>query len=141
MVVAELAGNELDGRVEGIMKVVGNIGKGCELENHKNVDQVIMHGFVRSLSGSILLKPGVDLEVELGLGHDVGLRDGLDNKRKGVEVKAQGLKSDFQCGLKSALRPMLSCSDMFQTYGDPVCLSKEIHKKKREEECCSQIKW
>ncbi|KAL7162319.1 hypothetical protein ACSBR2_042741 [Camellia fascicularis] len=89
-----------------------------------------MHGFVRSLSSSSLLKPGVELEVELSQGTEVGQRDGLDNKRKGVEVQAQGLKFDVQCGLKSVVRPMLICSDISQTHGDAICLSKEIIKKK-----------
>ncbi|KAL7188418.1 hypothetical protein ACSBR1_038297 [Camellia fascicularis] len=131
MVVAESASIELEVRAEGIMKVAGHISNDCELGNQKSSDQGITHCFVKSLSSSSLLQLGVELEAELGLGSEVGRRDGLDNKRKWVEVQAQGLKSNFQCWLKSVVGPMLICSDISQTHGDAICLSKEIKKKKR----------
>lgn len=91
------------------------------MECQKCDDQVVTPGFVRSLRGSSLRKPGVELKVELGPSNEVGLTGGLDNMMKWLVVQDLGLKSDLQCGPKSELGPMVFSSNMSQTHEGGVC--------------------
>ncbi|KAL7232299.1 hypothetical protein ACSBR2_010342 [Camellia fascicularis] len=96
----------------------------------KNDDQVVMPGFVRSLSGSSFLKPRVELVVELGPSKEVGLIGGLDNKIKGVVVLDLGLKDDLQGGPQSVLGSMSLTSNMSQSLEGGVCSRLENQRRK-----------
>ena len=112
------------------MKIVGNINYGFVLDCQKSIDQVVMLGFVRSLSGSSLLKHGMELEMELGLSKEVGLTGGFDHKMKGMVVQDLGLKDDFQGGPQSVLGPMSRTSYLSQTHDGEVCSRLEEQQSK-----------
>ncbi|KAL7253570.1 hypothetical protein ACSBR1_007993 [Camellia fascicularis] len=114
-VVPESAGNELEGIAVSIMKVAGSIGNSCELVGQKSKEQVVTQGAVKSLSGSSILKPGVQLEVVLGRSNEVGLCNGLVDMRAGGQMQTQGFKAGFQSGLQDVKSPLMICSNLSET--------------------------
>ncbi|KAL7214919.1 hypothetical protein ACSBR1_027159 [Camellia fascicularis] len=127
-VVPESTGSELEGIADSIMKVVGRIGNGCELVGQKSKEQVVMKGTGKSLSGSSLLKPGV--EVVLGWSNGVGLCNGLVDIRAGGETQTQGSKAGFQRGLQVEKSPLILCSDLSESQCNDLSLRKKLQKNR-----------
>ncbi|KAF5954184.1 hypothetical protein HYC85_007040 [Camellia sinensis] len=125
---AESVENKPEGGAEGLIEVVRRPVDGYTRECQKNDDHAPTPGFVRSISGSSVQKPGVDLEVVLGPSPKWEQRVGLECKNSGLEV----VNAKLLCGTKMLVGPVLINSNLSQTQEVEVCSKSELQRKKRK---------